>query len=151
MSRSYQKDNFIISTDPARLDIDVIHSYLSQSYWARGIPKEVVIKSIENSLCFGLFHQGKQIGFARVITDYTSHAYLCDVFVLEEYRGKGLGIWLVECVISYPSIQGVRRLLLATADAQEFYRKCGFESLNAPEQWMEKLYDRLWFKPEASS
>ena len=148
MFQEYQKDNFTISTDPALLNIDVIHSFLSRSYWSRGIPKEVVIKSIENSLCFGLFDQDQQIGFARIITDYVNLAYLCDIFVLEEYQGKSLGKWLIECITSYPSLQGVRRLLLATDDAHEFYRKFGFAELSTPEKFMERLHDRPWFKPE---
>ena len=147
MSREYQKGNFKISTNPALLDMDVIHGYLTRSYWSRGISRDMVGKSIDNSLCFGLYDQGKQVGFARIITDYTTHAYLCDVFVLEAYQGQGLGQWLIECVVTWPELQGIRRLVLATADAQEFYRKIGFNELSTPERFMEKLYPRPWFKP----
>jgi GNAT superfamily N-acetyltransferase len=108
-----------------------------------------VAKSIENSLCFGLFDENKQIGFARVITDYVNLAYLCDVFVLEEYQSRGLGKWLVECAIACLSAHSIRSLMLATTDAHEFYRRFGFTELNAPEKFMEKLYERAWFKLES--
>ncbi|HEX9923488.1 MAG TPA: GNAT family N-acetyltransferase [Anaerolineae bacterium] len=148
MCHEYQKDDFKISTNPALLDVDVIHAFLSRSYWARGIPRDLVIKSLDNSLCFGLYYQNRQIGFARVITDYTTQAYLCDVFILETYQGQGLGRWLIECIATCPDLRGIRHLMLATADAQEFYRKIGFSELAVPENFMEKLYYRPWFKPD---
>jgi N-acetylglutamate synthase-like GNAT family acetyltransferase len=145
----YHKDVFRVSTNRDLLDIEVIHSFLSKTaYWSRGIPKELVIKSIRNSLCFGLYEHDKQIGFARVITDYTTYATICDVFVLEAYRGRGLGQWLMECVVSCPSLQGLRSLRLATSDAHEFYKKVGFEIVGECPNEMQILYNRAWFITE---
>jgi GNAT superfamily N-acetyltransferase len=126
----------------------MIQSFLAGSYWERGILRPVVEKAIQHSLCFGLYHEQQQIGFARVVTDYMSFAYIADVFVLEDYRGLGLGQWLIEVITAYPELQDIRRMLLATNDAQDFYRKNGFNSLEAPERWLEKLYERSWFKHE---
>jgi GNAT superfamily N-acetyltransferase len=117
------KNNYTISTNPNMLDVDMIHSFVSRSYWARGIPKELVIKSINHSFCFGMYDQGKQIGFARLITDFTTEAEICEVFVVESYQRKGLGKWLMECVISCPRLQGIRTLSLGTADGHDFYKK----------------------------
>ena len=139
-----QYEDYTISTDPRRLDIDVIHGFLSRSYWAAGIPRDVVVKSIANALCFGLYHHEQQVGFARIITDFTLHAYLCDVFILEDYRGQGLGKWLVDCVTNYPRLQNVRRIMLITADAHELYRQIGFEPLAQPQYMMEKIHIRSW-------
>ena len=134
---------FTLSTDPARLQIGIIHEYLSRhSYWAQGRPLEVVRRSIDNSLCYGIYRtdaegREQQVAFARVVTDYSTFAWLCDVFVLESERGEGLGKWLVESVVSHPDLQNIRRLLLATRDAHELYRKYGaFENLPSPERWM---------------
>ena len=134
---------FTLSTDPARLQIGIIHEYLSRhSYWAQGRPLEVVRRSIDNSLCYGIYKtdaegREQQVAFARVVTDYSTFAWLCDVFVLESERGEGLGKWLVESVVSHPDLQNIRRLLLATRDAHELYRKYGaFENLPSPEKWM---------------
>ncbi len=138
MLYEFQKDNFTINTNPDLLDIDVIHSYLSGSYWAQGIARESISRSIENSLCFGLFDDGQQIGFARVLTDYARFAYLMDIFVLETYQGQGLGKWFVTCILSCPELQGICTMMLATKDAHEFYRKFGFEALNNPGKFMEK-------------
>ncbi len=137
-------EDYTVSTDPHRLDVDVIHGFLAQSYWASGIPRAEVEKSIQNSLCFGLYYHEQQVGFARVVTDYTLHAYLCDVFVLPEHRGRGLGRWLMECVVSYPLLQNIRRMLLMTADAHEFYVKLGFHALSQPEFMLERTYIRYW-------
>jgi len=137
----YQRDGYIISTDKARLDTAVIHHYLSlSSYWAQGRSLATVDKTIEHSLCFGLYAaDGAQVGFARVVTDYATFAWLCDVFILESQQGHGLGKWLVECVTAYPDLQGVKHFLLATRDAHELYRRYGgFESLPAPERWMKR-------------
>ena len=116
----YHKDGFALSTNPDLLNIDTIHVFLYQSYWSRGIPKDLVIKSIQNSLCFGLYEREKQVGFARIITDYTTYAEICDVFVLEAYRGRGLGKWMMERVVSCPELRGLRTLALGAADAHEF-------------------------------
>jgi GNAT superfamily N-acetyltransferase len=146
MVDEYRRGSFTISTDPARLDVAVIHAFLAQTYWAPNIPRDIVVTSIEHSLCFGLYDDSRQIGFARVITDYTLHAYLADVFVLPEFQGQGLGRWLVETIIAYPPLQNIRRMLLATADAQGLYAKLGFQPLAAPEMFMEKKYTQYWYK-----
>jgi GNAT superfamily N-acetyltransferase len=139
-----RRDNFLISTDPARLDIKAIHTYLSRSYWAEGIPIETVAKSIPESLCFGLFEADNQIGFARVITDKATFAYLCDVYVLENYQGHGLGTWLMETVCSHPDLQGVRRFVLVTRDAHGLYKKLGFTELAAPARYMEIVRPNIY-------
>jgi GNAT superfamily N-acetyltransferase len=136
-SPEYHQDEFVISTDPARLDHEVIHGFLVHCYWAEGIPRETLARSIQNSLCFGIYGPGKQIGFARVISDYATYAYLGDVFVLEEYRGRGLGKWLMECIMRHPRLQGLRRWGLVTRDAHALYARFGFTPLESPERHME--------------
>lgn len=132
------RNRFSISTDKSKLDLDVIHNFLSSnSYWAENIPLSVVQKCIENSFCFGVYEGEKQVGFARVITDYSTFAYFSDVFILEEYRGLGLGMWLIETIMSHPELQGLRRWMLATKDAHWLYRQFGFEELKTPEWFME--------------
>jgi GNAT superfamily N-acetyltransferase len=126
MTLEWTRDEYTISTDRQRLDLDVIHAFLTRSYWAEGRPRECVALSIEHSLPFGLYHLDTQIGFARVVTDFVVIAFLADVFVLEAYRGKGLGGWLVEIVTSLPELRSIRRWLLGTRDAHELYRKFGF-------------------------
>lgn len=136
MSES-QWNGYTISTEKTRLDISAIHAYLTRSYWSPGIPKGIVEKAIAGSLCFGLFcEQGRQVGFARAITDGATFAYLADVYVLEEHRGKGLGKWLVETILAHPSLQGLRRILLATRDAHDLYAPFGFKPLATPESFM---------------
>ena len=133
----FQREGYMISTDKARLDIVAIHAYLTRSYWSPGIPRAVVEKAIAGSLCFGLFsQQGEQVGFARAITDGGTFAYLADVYVLEEHRGKGLGKWIVETILAHPSLQGLRRILLATRDAHELYARFGFKPLATPDSFM---------------
>src|SRR5713226_2035662 len=110
----YRKGKFTVSTDRRRLDLDVIHGYLKDCYWAQGIPRAVLARSIKNSLCFGLYTRGKQVGFARVIGDYATYAYLGDVFVLDSFRGQGLGKWLMECILRDPRLQRLRRWSLIT-------------------------------------
>jgi len=127
-----------VTCDPSKLDIKLIGEFLTHSYWAKGIPLHTVEKALENSLCFAVRQEHRQIGFARVITDYATFAYLGDVFILPEYRGLGLGQWLMECVISHPQLQNFRRWILATRDAHGLYRKFGFTSLKKPENFMEK-------------
>jgi GNAT superfamily N-acetyltransferase len=126
MNHEWTRGEYVISTDRDRLDLDVIHDFLSRSYWANGRARERVRQSVEHSLPFGLYHRNDQIGFARVLTDYVVLAFLADVFVLEAHRGKGLGTWLVETVTSLPEFQPVRRWLLGTRDAHDLYRKFGF-------------------------
>jgi len=132
------KDEFCISTDKTRLDIDSIHDFLStKAYWSLNIPRERVQKAIENSLCFGVFHNEKQIGFARIITDFSTAAYLCDVYILEDHRGKGLSKWLMEAVMGHPELQGLRRWMLVTGDAHGLYRQFGWTDIAEPSKWME--------------
>jgi len=131
------RDGLLVSTDPARLDLDAVHGWLARSYWAAGIPRELVVRSLEHSLAFGLYEAGRQVGFARVITDGATFAYVCDVYVADERRRGGLGTWLMECVRAHPSLQGVRRWLLVTRDAHGLYRRAGFAPLARPEGWME--------------
>jgi GNAT superfamily N-acetyltransferase len=137
MHHAWTQGEFEISTDPARIDLRAVHEFLTNSYWARGIPLETVQRSIENSLCFGIYQGNRQIGFARVVTDRATFAYLADVFVLPDYRGRGLSRWLMECIIAHPDLQGLRRWMLATQDAHGLYRQFGFSPLKAPERWME--------------
>lgn len=134
---NHKRDDFNITTDFDKIDIDSVHMLLSKTYWANTRPKDVLVKSLENSLCFSLFHNEKQIGLVRVITDGATFAYLCDVVVNEAYRGDGLGKWLIECVFNHPDLQNLRRWCLITKDAHEFYRKFGFEDLKNPERYME--------------
>jgi GNAT superfamily N-acetyltransferase len=135
------QNEFIISTDKSKLDVDIIHNYLcNESYWAKNIPVEIVKKSIDGSCCFGLFVKEnlilKQIGFARVISDCATFGYLADVFIIEAYRGKGLSKWLMETIMNCPDLQGLRRWLLATKDAHSLYKKFGFLALDKPERIM---------------
>jgi GNAT superfamily N-acetyltransferase len=128
---------FLISTDKSKLDIQVIHKYLSEeSYWSRNIPFATVQKGIEGSICFGLYHQQKQIGFARVVTDGASFAWLADVFVLEQFRGKGLSKWMMKFILAHPGLQGLRRWMLGTKDAHGLYSQFGFKALENPERIM---------------
>jgi len=138
MNIEYQQGKFSIDTDRERLNIDFVHNYLcNHSYWAQGRSREVVEKSIQHSLCFGLFDGEQQIGFARIVTDYSTFAWLCDVFIAEPHRGQGLGKWLVKSVISHPEMIPLKNILLATRDAHELYRKYGdFETLRAVNKWM---------------
>ncbi len=133
----WTRDKFTVTTDRGRLDRDVIARFLQSSYWAENIPRSTVDKSIDNSLCFGLLEESRQIGFARVVTDRATIAYLADVFVLTEHRGGGLGKWLIECVMSHPELQGLRRWVLGTRDAHGLYRQFGFTPLKRPQIFME--------------
>lgn len=131
------RENFLVSTDKARLDINYIHQYLSyQSYWAGNIPIETVRKSIANSMCFGVYDGEKQIGFARMITDQATFAYLADVFIDEKYRGRGLSKWMLEVILAHPDLQGLRRVILSTRDAHTLYSQFGFRQLDFPDRWM---------------
>ena len=140
----WRKEDFVISTDRSRLNIEFIHKFLSnQAYWAIGRSFEVVQQAIENSLNFGLFHGTQQIGFARVVTDYATFAWIADVFIIDEYRGRGLGVWLIGIITSHPQLQGFRRWILATRDAHELYRRFGFNELADPQRYMERMSDML--------
>jgi GNAT superfamily N-acetyltransferase len=135
----WTRDGYTISDDPARVDVDTVHRYLhDESYWARGVPREVVERSIAGSLPFGLYApDGSLAGFARVVTDRATYGYLADVFMLDSHRGAGLGIWLVEVVLSHPELQGLRRWVLFTEDAHGLYERFGFGPGRTPERYME--------------
>ena len=139
----WQRAPYLVSDERARLDLDLVHGFLTGSYWAPGIPREVVARSLEHSLPFGLYRvdgaRERQVGFARVLTDRATFAYLSDVFVLEEERGRGLGEVLLECVHAHHELQGLRRWLLVTRDAQDFYRRLGWRVVPEPEKHMEIL------------
>ena len=134
----WRKGAYTVSTDPDRLDLAAIHGYLRESYWAAGIPREKVEKAIRHSLPFGLYEENSLIGFARVITDFATFAYVADAFVLPSHRGRGLGVWLMEVVRAHPDLQKLRRWVLATRDAHELYRKTGFTEVD-PGRFMQVL------------
>jgi GNAT superfamily N-acetyltransferase len=137
----WTRDGFVISTDPSRLDRETVHRFLAGSYWAPGIPRAVVDRSIEHSIAFGLYEGAAQVGFARVVTDRATFAYLADVFVLESHRGRGLARWLMDSIRGHPDLQGLRRWLLATRDAHGLYRRCGFRAVEDASRYME-IVDR---------
>jgi len=134
----------VITTDPSRLDLDVIHAFLTTSYWAKGVPRETVARSIEHSLCFGAFEGARQVGFARVISDRATFAYICDVFALESARGHGVGKSLMTAIMSHPELQGLRRWTLFTRDAHGLYRQFGFGAPANPERLMEVVNRDLY-------
>ena len=141
------KDKYSITTDKTKLDIKAIHDFLSHSYWAENIPVETVQRSIEGSLCFGVFDGEKQVGFARLITDKATFAYLADVFILEPYRGRGLCKWMMEVIMTYSELHGMRRILLATRDAHDLYKQYGFSVVTDTDRWMQihnpEIYKKL--------
>lgn len=131
------RDAYSISTDRSLLNVETIHGFLSRSYWAQGIPRETVERSIRGSMCFGVYENSHQVGFARVITDGVTFAYLADVFILEPHRGRGLSKWLVATILAHPDLQGLRRFMLATRDAHGLYQQFGFTPLAQPERFMQ--------------
>jgi GNAT superfamily N-acetyltransferase len=138
----WTRDGYVISTDRSRIDRAAVHEFLARSYWAPGISRELVDRSIDESLCFGLYApDGSQAGFARAVTDRATCAYLADVFVLEPHRGRGLGLWLVQTVVAHPDLESLRRFLLFTADAHELYRRAGFGPAQTPDWYMELVRD----------
>jgi ribosomal protein S18 acetylase RimI-like enzyme len=141
------QDGFTVSTDPGRLDLDAVHAALAATYWSEGIPRDTVEKGLRGSLCFGLYEGERQVGLARLITDAATFAYLCDVYVLPELRGRGLGKFLMTCVMEHPDLQGLRRFNLVTRDAQELYRRFGFTEIKNPDRHMEILRPDLYKKP----
>jgi len=132
-------DTLLISTDPSRLDLDAITDMLSRAYWAKDRTPELIARSIQNSLVFGVYDSNRQIGLARVVSDYATFAWLCDVFVHEDYRQRGIGKWLMETILTHPDLQGLRRFLLITRDAHGLYSQYGFTPLQNPDRWMEKI------------
>lgn len=146
------RDDFCISTDKTKLNIGAIHEFLStKAYWCLNIPRQTVQNAIQNSLCFGVYKDEEQIGFARIISDYATVAYLGDVFILEQYRGRGLSKWLVETVMTHPNLQGLRRWILLTADAHGLYRQFGWTEISDPGKWMQihdkTVYQNNSFRP----
>ena len=134
----HRRGEFLISTDHELLNLDVIHGFLTNCYWAKGTPRETVARSIQHSLCFGIYDgSGAQVGFARVVSDFATVAYLGDVFVLESHRGRGLSKWLMECIVQHPALQNLRRWILLTRDAHGLYSQFGFTPVKAPERYME--------------
>ncbi len=138
MFEEWLRDGFTVSTDPARLDLDVIHGFLRESYWAKDIPRDICERSIMNAMPFGVYEDQSQVGFARIVTDRATLAYLGDVFILEPWRGRGLSKWLMECIAAHPDLQGLRRWFLLTRDAHSLYEQSGFTALRSPDRWMEK-------------
>ena len=140
MADEWRRGGYVISTDPSMLDLGAVHRFLQRSYWAADRPLETVQRSVERSLNFGLYRAGDrcQVGFARVVTDFVTFAWLCDVFIDEAHRGQGLGVWLMETVVGHPELQCLRLWMLGTRDAHELYEKIGFTPLSVPERWMQK-------------
>jgi GNAT superfamily N-acetyltransferase len=137
MIYEWQRGDYVISTDKTKLDLEVIYHFLTISYWAKDISLERIKRGLEHSLAFGIYRDNQQIGFARLITDYATFAYLDDVFILEAFRGQGLSIWLLDVIRTHPDVQGLRRWLLLTADAHGLYEKVGFTAPQRPERFME--------------
>ncbi|MFD1256712.1 GNAT family N-acetyltransferase [Mucilaginibacter terrae] len=138
IAHNFLKKGYTISTDHSLLDVGVIYNFLeNESYWAKGISLKRLQTSIDNSMCFGLYHQNNMCGFARVITDKATFAYICDVFVVKEHRGKGLSKWMIHTIKDHPELSGLRRWMLATADAHELYKQYGFRPISTPDRWME--------------
>jgi len=137
---NFLKKGFTISTNKSLLDFAAIYKYLNEdSYWAAGIPEDRLKRAINNSMCFGVYKDAAQAGFARIVTDSATFAYICDVFILPEYRGHGLSKWLMQSIAEHPDLQGLRRWSLATADAHGLYSQFGFTPLSKPQNWMEKF------------
>src|SRR5262245_35537518 len=137
MHNEWKRNQLVVSSDPARQDVEAIHAFLSRAYWCEHIPREVVARAVRHSLCFGLFDGRNQVGLARVVTDRATFAYLCDVYVLESHRGRGLGKWLIETVMAHPDLQGLRRFQLVTRDAHGLYSRHGFDTPAHPDRQME--------------
>ena len=149
MVESWERGDYLISTDRSRLDVELIHNFLSRtSYWASGRTLDVVQRSIENSLVFGIYQDNDQVGFARVVTDYATFAWIADVFLLPEHRGLGLSKWLMEVMMLHPQLQGFRRWVLATKDAHSLYARFGFIPMHRPERWMERPDPNMQESPD---
>jgi GNAT superfamily N-acetyltransferase len=131
------RGEYVVSSDPARIDLDVVHGYLRESYWAAGMPLELLRRAIEGSITFGVYHGDRQAGFARVITDAATYAYLSDVFILEEFRGRGLSTFLMDVIMAHPALQGLRRFALSTRDAHGLYARYGFAPLAQADRHLE--------------
>jgi GNAT superfamily N-acetyltransferase len=149
MTEDYEtsKDGYDVSTRFSRLDLDTVHAFLTHSYWKAGVSKELVVKGAENSLNFGLYREERQVGYARVVSDYVSFAFLFDVFVLPSFRGRGLGTFMIESVVNCPHLRELRRFYLGTRDAHGLYAKFGFEQLEDPSSLMVLTREMPWFDP----
>lgn len=152
MPEHWQRGEYALTTDPDSIDFATLHAFLRESYWAKGIPADVLRRAVERSLNFSLLHGDAFVGFVRVITDYATFAYVCDVYVLPEHRGQGLATWMMSCVLAHPELQGLRRWCLVTRDAGPVYAGVGFTPSPNPERWMEKtdpdVYTRVMRQPE---
>lgn len=146
----WARDGYSVSDDRWRVDREAVHAFLADSYWARGISRDVVERSIRHSLCFGIYDGDAQVGFARVVTDHATFAYLADVFVVPAHRGRGLAKWLMECIVAHPDLQGLRRFLLGTRDAHGLYARFGFGPPRNPAIWMEIHDERAYMPSERS-
>lgn len=141
----FHKNGYQISTDKSLIDFDVVHNYISKdSYWAQQMPAETLKRAVDHSICFGIYHHNKQVGFARVVSDQATFAYIADVFVLPAFRGIGLSKWLVQTILSHPDLQGLRRWSLATLDAHGLYKQMGFTELSKPDRWMEIYHPEVY-------
>lgn len=150
-TETHRRGEFLLSTDPSLIDVNAVHGFLREAYWCKGIPRGTVERAIRNSLCFSIFDGQKQVGFARIISDFATYAYLADVFVIEEYRGRGLSSWLMECIVGHPELQGLRRWTLATRDAHGLYAKYGFTPLRSPASFMERHDPEVYAKAGPAS
>ena len=137
-SSEWKRNGYSISTDKSRIDLGMVHGFLSKSYWAENIPRHIVQNSIDNSLCFGVYHQQNQIGFARVVTDFSTFAYLADVFIVPEERGKGLTKWLMQIIVDHPKLQGLTKIHFGNQGCSRLYAQFGFTPFDKPERWMQK-------------
>lgn len=142
----HRRESYLVSTDRGKLDLDVIHTFLTSCYWCPGIPREVVARSIQGSLCFGVYEGERQVGFARVITDYATYGYIADIFILESHRGRGLSKWMMECIMGHPALQGLRRWSLVTRDAHGLYQPFGFVRPADPDRYMEIIKRDIYRK-----
>jgi GNAT superfamily N-acetyltransferase len=145
------RGEYTVSTDRSRIDVRAVHAFLSQSYWSPGVPEAVVRRAIAGAICFGIYHGGDQVGFARVITDEATYAYLSDVYVLESHRGRGLAKWMMSVIIAHPSLQGLRRFSLSTRDAHTLYKQFGFEIVGNPERQMEIMRRDIYLRSARDS
>ena len=144
MAEQWRRDDYLLTTDPDAIDAGTVHAFLRQTRWARGIPLEVVQRALAHSLCFGLLGEQELVGFARVITDYATFAYVTDVFIVPAFRGQGLATWMMTCIVAHPELQDLRRWCLVTRDAHGVYARVGFERTAIPERWMERLDPRVY-------
>lgn len=144
LPRQWARDEFVISTNRSNLDLELVHAQLTSSYWASGMPRSTLERAVENSLTFGVYRADQQIGFARVITDLATYAYLSDVFIVEAFRGRGLAKWLIECILAHPDLQGLRRFALFTRDAQGLYQRYGFGAPQGRSTYLERYEPNVY-------